>query len=369
MSLLLSAVVLSLSLAAAPAEVAPGATLHGALGLAEDASARYGLNGAPPGPRGAVPKAPLLPGEHHLLRYAEDGSVQDWIRFRVAGDTTQTATLTLAVDRSPPVIEVVATDVVQRDGIAYAGRAPGLRVEARDRSGLATPAVLFVDGVAVQDPEAPPLPGEDREVGITARAVDALGNAGESAPLRLTLDRSPPTLTAARDAPRDGVPTGVVGPGEGIVLRLADAGSGLARLELDGATNVLSGALEQVVTLPMPANPRYRLADALGNLAEATLPLRLDAEPPTLLLVSDGVAQPARDGARLPRSERLELVAEDPLSGVARACAELSTWYGECRPLPLTLIGIDPGRYRVVFRAADRLGHRTRERFEIEVLP
>lgn len=367
MSLLLSAA-LSALFAAAPAELAPGAKLDDALAIGRSETTRYGLNGAPPGPRGVVPAAPDAAGAHHLVVYSEDGRAQRWLRFVVSGDASQPAALALPLDRQAPALKVLVEGEVEREGRRYAGPSTALRVEASDPSGLQGKPVLVLDAAQVADPARPPWPAEDREVRLIARGSDALGNAGESAPLVLAVDRTPPSLGARRAAARAGVPDDVVAPGEAILLQLADAGSGLGSLLLAGREQALAGGAAQTIELAMPEVSEYRLGDRLGNVESASLPLRLDASPPRLLLISDGLAQPASDGARLPRSDRLLLLAEDALAGVDRACVELSIWYGECRPLPITLVGIDPGRYRVLFRATDRLGHKASERFEIEVL-
>lgn len=369
MSLLLSGVALTLSLAAAPVEVAPAADLSGALGLQADPEARYGLNGAPPGGRGELPSAPASAGQHFLVVYAPDGTPSRWLRFVVPGGDAEPATLTLGQDRQPPSLSIRSTGTLQRDGILLAGADARLAIEAADPSGLADDLRLIVDGQQVADPARIPWPESDRTVRIEARGSDALGNAGSSAPLSLVLDRTPPGLQASRASDEPGVPADVVAAGETIRLALDDAGSGLASLTLGGSRLDLDGGSRQDVALPMPADTGYTLADRLGNVRRASLPLRLDDAPPELLLISDGQTQRASEGTRLPRSERLELVADDPLAGVERACVELSIWYGDCRPLPLSLVGIDPGRYRLVFRASDRLGHKAYQRLEIEVLP
>ena len=89
----------------------------------------------------------------------------------------------------------------------------------------------------------------------------------------------------------------------------------------------------------------------------------------TVLFVADGVEREVTEGTQLPRSHQLDLRAVDEPAGVARACVQLSIWYDECRPLPLSLLGIGAGRYVVTFRATDRLGQRAYARYEVEVLP
>ncbi len=369
MSLLLSGVVLSLSLATAPAELAPGATLADALGLQVEAGSRYGLGGAPPGPRGKLPNAPAENGEHFLITYADDGSPARWQRFIVTGGSAGESTLLLHIDRQPPALTLRVDGALQRGDALYAGPAARLRIEASDPSGLGDGPQLSIDGAAVDDPQNIRWPDSDQLLRIQAEGSDALGNRGVSETLTLHFDRTPPELQAERVDELPGVAPDIVAPGEAIRLQLSDAGSGLASLQLGDTQLDLAGDATQVVALEMPTSTGYTLGDRLGNTRIAELPLRLDDAPPQLQLVSDGQAQIASNGARLPRSERLDLVALDALSGVDRACVELSIWYGDCRALPLSLVGIDPGRYRLVFRASDRLGHKAYERLEIEVLP
>jgi hypothetical protein len=268
-----------------------------------------------------------------------------------------------------PTLQISAEGTLLRDGRTYGGGDLRLSLRGEDPSGLGKELHLLLDWQPVTSPTDIDWPPVDREVKVVGRGDDALGNRAESDPLVLTLDRTPPTLAARRASPQAGIPADIVAPGEPITLLLEDTGVGLASLELDARTHALDASGAQTMTMPMPATTAYVLRDQLGNAASRSLTLRVDDAPPRLMLVSDGVAQAAGDSTTLPRSERLDVVAEDPLSGVARACVELSIWYDECRPLPLSLVGIDPGRYRVVFRASDRLGNKASERFEIEVLP
>lgn len=369
MSLLLAGVALSLSLTAPAVVVEPGSELAGALALTVEADARYAVDGAPPGPRGLIPRAPSKQGPHFLVVYADDGRPSQWLRFEVGNAPGEPVDLVLAVDRRPPALQVHAEGTVVRDGVHYAGALSRLSPQGSDASGLAGDLRLLLDGVVVEDPARMPWPDFDRAVVVHARGSDALGNAGRSAPLALTLDRRAPTLHAERASPRAGVEADIVAPGERVRLGVQDDGSGLSRLQLGDLDLPLDGVAQHALSLQLPGRGDYRLTDRLGNSALGTLPLRVDAAPPRLMLISDGTAQEASDGARLPRSERLELQAEDAPAGVARACVELSIWYGDCRALPLSLVGIDPGRYRLLFRASDRLGHTAYQRMEIEVLP
>ncbi|MCK7594300.1 hypothetical protein [Pseudomarimonas salicorniae] len=369
MSLPLSAAALSMSLLFTAAQVPPGESLEGTLELSTDPALRYGLDGAPPGPAGRIPAAPSAPGPHHLVVYGEDGLPARWLRFEVIGQPEAVPTLALSVDSAGPTLEVHVEGDVEREGRRYAGGGTRLRVEGADPSGLGGDLALLLDGAPLADPAQPSWPDGDRQITLLARGSDALGNLAESEPLHLQLDRSSPRLAAARAEPVEGVAADIVAPGERVRLQLEDTGVGLDSLELGGTTLALEGAPTASLTLEPGADDRYRLRDRLGNESRGSLPLRLDSEGPRLVLVSDGHAQAVTNKARLPRSERLELVAEDALAGVDRACVKLSIWYRDCRPLPITLVGIDPGRYRVVFRATDRLGHRARERYYIEVLP
>lgn len=115
-----------------------------------------------------------------------------------------------------------------------------------------------------------------------------------------------------------------------------------------------------------PQNLDYVLVDGVGNRLEALLPLRVDREGPALQVFVDD--QPVDVASlRITRAQRMRLQAVDAPAGVAGACVEASVWYGECRELPVDLVGLSAGRYRLDFRARDSLGNRTSQRFSVEV--
>jgi hypothetical protein len=354
------------------ADLAPGSDLRSALELATDpADARYGLNGAPPGARGAVPAAPEEPGTHWLVRYASDGSVAAWRRFRITGEPGTTPTpLNIPIDRTPPVLRwSIDGAQVERDGITLIGPEARLQASAQDGSGIEGAVLATLgDATAAQPPAALSSLGS-APVSLSAR--DRLGNRASLGPLPLQHDADAPSLAARRATPIEGMPDDVVRAGnDPVTLSLADAGAGLRGFSAGAITHDFSGEAEASLRLDgVPADGRYRLDDRLGNTVEATLPLRIDSAPPRLRLRADGVELDLSHPVSLRRSQTVELDAVDERAGVARACVALSIWYDECRPLPLSAVGIAPGRYRLEFRAVDRLGQRAHQYLPLEVLP
>lgn len=370
MSLMIAGAVYSLALAASVVEVHGGADLIEALGVASGPEVRFGLDGAPPGARGARPVAPAAAGDHYLIEYDADGAVIRRVRFSVAGDATSPPALSLPIDREPPRFSVQANPAVDRDGRRFVGPGTVFAIDASDASGLTDAPTLWLNGAMQTSPDRPDWPTDDGPLRIEARAGDALGNAGSSEQPGYVVDRTPPTLGASRAKPRDGVPLDVVAADDTIILELRDEGAGLGSLTIGGETIALDAASTQTLRHTLSsADTAYVLSDRLGNAARSILPLRMDDGPPRLVFVADGIAQQVEHGAQLPRSEQLDLQAVDEPAGVARACVGLSIWYDECRPLPLSLLGIGPGRYSLTFRALDHLGQRAFQRYEIEVLP
>lgn len=370
--LLLSALLLGAVAPLPAAELAPGSDLRTALDLAADpADARYGLNGAPPGARGVVPAAPAEPGTHWLVRYASDGSVAAWRRFRIAGEPRTTApALNIPIDRTPPALRwQIDGPQVERDGITLVGPAARLQASAEDGSGLDGEVLATLgDTGATQPPAALDSLGS---AAVSLSARDRLGNRASLGPLPLQHDADAPTLAAQRATPVEGMPSDVVRAGDDpVILTLADAGAGLGGFSAGAITHDFTGEAEASLRLEgVPADGRYRLDDRLGNTVEAVLPLRIDSAPPRLRLRADGVELDLSRPVSLRRSQTVELDAVDEPADVARACVALSIWYDECRPLPLSAVGITPGRYRMEFRAVDRLGQRAHQYLPLEVLP
>jgi len=346
----------------------PGAALGELIGEPAPAGARYGLNGAPPGPPGLLPVAPSESGPHWLVAYSADATPVAWYRFRVVGEATPLRPVALAVDARPPEVQLLLEGPWREvDGRTVAGAGVALQVAAEDDAG-GIELTLLVDGE--------PLPAgahwvarDDGPVKLALLASDALGNRGERAATEIWLDRTPPQLEWRRLDGRPGVPEDVFdGRRARIALRASDALAGVQALSLGGRRHEAAALAGELTVNVDAAGLDYLIEDRVGNRGEGRIALRADTEGPRFVATRNG--EPVDlDNARLQRSDAIRLAAEDDLSGVARACVEASIWYGSCRELPVDLIGLAPGRYMLEFRAADRLGNRSLQRVPMEVLP
>ncbi len=370
--LVLAALPLATPAFAATPEVAAGADLSGLLTDQPVAQRRYGIDAQPHGAPGDVPTAPTAPGDYWLVSYGDDGAPLAWQRFRVAGEASRGAgRQVLRVDRDPPgaTLDFAGPQHRGADGLVLAPTAVPRITLAPDPAGGAS-AVLRVDGAPIDAPEAWAHGRSDGPLTLAVATRDALGNAGEQAAVRVTLDATPPRLHWRVLGRREDVPPDVVGArGLRLHLRVDDALAGPGWLEIGGRRLADPAALAAGVELDLdPGALGYRIADAVDNLSDGELPLRIDSEGPRLLAVGAGDARPA-DGLRMRRGDPVQLVADDALAGVAEACVEAGVWYGQCRALPIDLVGLGPGRYPMEFRAVDRLGNRSRVRLHVEVLP
>lgn len=358
---------------AAPASFAPGTSLAALLGEPVDPALRFGLNGAPPGAFARVPVAPTQPGVHWLVSYGAEGEVVAWHRFEVQGGAATSAAdlrdLPLLVDASPPQARLrVEGAQVQTGQGRVVGADARLDIEASDPSGGVV-AELLLDGAAVDAGQW----SQGRREGaatLSIQVADALGNSAERAQTGLWLDRSPPTLEWQRLDPPAGAPEDVFdGHRVRLRLRAEDAAAGLATLQVGG--RVLDPRLagsEGVVVQLAEDQLDYQLEDRVGNRIDGRLALRVDRSGPELQAWIDDT--PATlDGLRVQRHQQLHLIAVDVPAGLASACIEVSVWYGECRALPMLLVGLSTGRYTLHFRALDTLGNRSAQRFKLEVLP
>lgn len=346
----------------------PGADLGALVEGGAAAGQRYGLNGAPPGAPEVLPAAPVEPGPHWLVAYTADGAPQAWYRFRVAGEPSALRPVAIAVDARHPLASIrLEGPWLELDGRIVAGVGVELQVEAEDDAG-GIEIVLLVDGQ--------PLPAgarwtqrDDGPVQLSLVTSDALGNRGKRAASEIWLDRTPPRLEWRRLDAREGVPDDVFdGRRARLSLQAGDALAGVQRLGL-GGRSYTAEALAGGLTVDVDAAALdYFIEDQVGNRAEGSIALRADTEGPRFVATRNGEPVELED-ARLRRSDAIRLDAEDALSGVARACVEASIWYGSCRPLPIDLVGLAPGRYQLEFRAADRLGNRSLRRLPMEVLP
>lgn len=347
----------------------PGDELSALLAAHDTAGLRLGLNGAPAGARGAIPATPSMPGAHWLVVYGPDNEVQRWIRFRIAGDAAATRVLEIGIDASPPLAVLgISGEQVQRDDRVIVGPTARFNPDVSDASGVAH-SMLLIDGREVPDPAqwSHALPEGRHEIAL--RSGDALGNTGIGAVTPIELDSTPPRLEWTRLDEIGDLPADVFdGKRVRLALRVSDA-AGLRSLTLGGHEIDPALFAEGAHEVSLRGNAlAYRIQDRVGNTTEASLPLRIDTEGPQLLARRNGEAVGLNSASFL-RTDTIELSVEDEPAGVARACVEASIWYGECRALPITLVGISPGRYSLQLLAADRLGNTSSRRFRVTVQP
>lgn len=369
--------VLSLLMAASASAGAPeferGGALHTLLSEPASAVQRFGLNGAPPGAVGALPTAPDQAGEHWLVGYDEEGRAQSWRRFRVRAAQPDAPTgervIELLLDTQGPEARLrFEGPQVEHGGRRVLAADARVEVDASDPSG-GVQWSLRVNDRALDSHQAWSQGLAEGAVQLSVDTVDALGNRATRARTEIWLDRSAPELSWERlDAPAN-VPADVFdGRRARLRVRAEDALAGLAQIRVGGrsldATRASAEGLELRVGA---AELDYVLEDAVGNRSEGRLPLRVDREGPQLQLFVDALPMDTT-GLQIDRRQSLRLVAVDEPAGVARACVEASVWYGECRPLPMELVGLSPGRYTLDFRAIDTLGNRSSKRFKVEVL-
>lgn len=345
--------------------LAPGASLQALLDGEPAAAARFALDGAPPGPTGVLPEAPASPGPHWLLRYDAAGEIQAWHRFNVTGSAASATTLRLAIDRHGPELNLRWDGpTLQREGQTWVGPDSQPRLDSHDGAGVAERSIR-IDRQRLDDSPDWAAGRRSGALALRIEARDALGNAHAADIADIRLDRDSPTLRWRRLDPVEGVAEDIFdGDAATLSIEAEDAGAGLRRLQVgeqSSETNTLQ------LTVSAEETP-WQTEDAVGNRSSGSIALRADREGPSLRIEQDGAAVDLR-AARLQRDRQLSLLAEDPLAGVQSACVEASIWYDECRPLPIQLKGIAPGRYVLKLRAVDRLGNRSHQRSEIEVLP
>lgn len=340
-------------------------------------TSRFGLNGGPPGALGALPLAPDQAGDYWLVGHDADGRVRAWYRFRVGtpGEDERehkgaqsSMTIDLVLDTDGPQAQLqVEGPQIEREGRRIVAADTRLRLEPSDPSGVVQ-ATLLLDGQAQSAPATWAQSRAEGPVRISAELQDALGNRAMRELGALWLDRSGPQLEWQRVDTKADAPEDVFDGGRArLRLRVSDPLAGVARVVV-GDRVLDPRAVSEGIELRVEGGALdYVLEDEVGNRSEGRLPLRADREGPELQLFVDGQRVDVA-AVRITRAQTLGLQAVDALAGVAQACVEASVWYRECRPLPMDLVGLSPGRYALEFRAIDRLGNRSARRFPVEVV-
>ncbi len=378
---------LMLAVFSAPALTAesfsPGARLDGLISN-PSSQHRYSIIGGPAGAYGDIPTAPNAAGKHWLVTYGNDQRVLAWTRFEVATDATDGNSAAgravhLLIDAEPPTAtltlagaSVAATRAGESNSDAVSsvlGPQASISIEATDPSGGVT-SELLVDGKPLPAGKRFQTDRLDGRYQLTVRTRDALGNAGERAQTTVQFDSTPATLTWQRLDAGDEVPVDVFdGKRARLSISASDAGAGVQSLQIGtqpyDQDDLAEGALEIKVSAD---SLEYQLTDRVGNVGRGRIALRADSDGPQMIATRNGEPVDLKT-TFIRHSDTLRLTAEDALSGVARACVEVSNGIHSCRSLPFELTGMKPGSYSLEFRAVDRLGNGTVQLQGMEVLP
>jgi hypothetical protein len=173
--------------------VPPGADLGHLLESESIASARVGLDAAPPGARGEIPRAPQQAGMHWLVQYDDDNQITRWLRFEVdgaetAGIAASTRQLELPLDVTAPSAHLHVEGPQQRlSDRLVVGPQARFAITAQDSSGVAA-STLLLDDQELSDPGSWSRNRPDNRYVVAVRTRDALGNSGVTAatPIELT---------------------------------------------------------------------------------------------------------------------------------------------------------------------------------------
>lgn len=345
----------------------PGDSLTAALAIV-DVNHRFGLDGAPPGARGVVPPAPGEAGQHWLVLYADDGRAERWLPFVVSGEATTSRPVHLTIDREAPAASIQFSGaVLDRADSVIVGPDVVTEVVGTDRSG-GLRLDLLVDGQTATSTDQWSRDRDDGSYTLAVLARDGLDNQGKRDVTTVILDATPPQLRWEQLDLVAGVPPDVYdGRRTTLRIELSDAGAGIASARIGKQTLDPDQIDAPSIDIEIRGKSLdYELVDRVGNIESGSIALRADREGPRLVARRDDERVEIEDGALSVR-HRLALDAEDSLSGVERACVEASVWYGECRELPVELIGITPGKYSLRLRAVDRLGNRSKLKWTLEV--
>ncbi|HWH08674.1 MAG TPA: hypothetical protein VNX21_05700, partial [Candidatus Thermoplasmatota archaeon] len=256
-----------------------------------------------------------------LVEYRPDLANQTTFALQVEatsqGLVNRTPVLSYTVDAVPPVVSADVTGTVDLANRTYAVAATRVALNATDAQ--PTTLTYSVNGGAPQAYAGPITPsGADGEWRLDYAALDAAGNAA-SGTVRLTLDRSGPTVTVAKH-------------GDDLLVNVADAGAGLNEssvrvLYAYGNATTFTPALLQKATgssfrVLLPGNATatglryyFEAKDLLGNaggLHSAASPYVIEPEgPPANLAPTLRVTLPAANAAVRDRVE-LRWLASDP---------------------------------------------------------
>ncbi len=296
------------------------------------------------------------------------------------GNRSATASLTLAIDTTPPGGEIQAAC---SPASAAAGTvvAPDCRIDVAvvDRDSGGARWSLEIDGEAA-DAEAlggPWVPGPHT---VEVTAIDAVGNQAVIGPFAFTVDGTGPRITWRVSS------QGVEGadgetyhrPPVEVTAEAADP-AGVARL-----TAATGGEAHRPIAAPVEVDGDsllLRAVDGVGNVSQVQARWRLDLAPPVIRLeTEDGQAISQGTTLQLERGDEIRFKATDGGSGLERATYSVAVesahvlwrwlwWAPHQQPLPERLVFPWPGKISLSVEAIDRLGNRQVARWDIVVRP
>ena len=269
----------------------------------------------------------------------------------------------VVVDRTPPSVAITSPTPgsVLRNPITIAGtaiddRGPVARVE------------LYADGgttpiaAGAQSPFSFALSATallDGQHTLVAKAIDASGNVGQSSPLVITVDNTPPSVQIVGVAPGQ-----YVGGTLSISANVTDLSGGVsAELRLDGGASPVATASGPPFAMGLDTT-RYKdgqhtievaVTDKAGNVGRSSLAFQIDNTPPVVTLSGPPAGTPVR--ATVPVSA---LVSD--AGGVASAEATLDgTSVGKLAVPPYTFsvdtTKVADGQHTVVVAVTDLAGN------------
>lgn len=298
-----------------------------------------------------------------------------------AGNRSAETTLDLAIDSTPPVVEIRPACQPSPHNTATVVVAPDCRiaVEVRDGdSGVAewTPAIDG-EGATVEGLTGPWTAGLHA---IEVTALDAVGNRARVGPFAFVADAAGPEIAwrvSSEGAQGAGGET-FYRPPVTVTVAAEDSPAGLDRLSAStGASHEpIAGSLEVDGDRLL-----LRAVDGVGNVSEVEAKWRLDIAPPEIYLETDGGdAVSPGSTLELERGASVRFRTVDEGAGVESATYSLRVesadilrhwwwWPPLDEPLPERLVFPWAGELELSVEAVDRLGNRRKVRWHVVVRP
>ena len=299
-----------------------------------------------------------------------------------AGNRSAETTLDLAIDSTPPAVEIRPACQPSPHSAATVVVASDCRI-----------AVEVLDGDSGVSEWTPAIDGEGAEAAglagpwsagphtIEVTAVDAVGNRVRAGPFAFTADAAGPEISwrISSEGAEGAAGETFYRPPVTVVAAAGDSPAGLDRLS---AATV--GAGYEPIAGPLEVDGDrllLRAVDGVGNVSEIAARWRLDVVPPEIHLETDGGdAVPPGTTLELVRGAGVRFRTVDDGAGVDRATYSLSVestdlhrrwwwWPPQRAPLPERLAFPWPGELELSVEAADRLGNQRTARWRVVVRP